>query len=94
VSIKYTERLAEAGLEPSVGSVGDGALPETIDGLCKAELIWRNGPWRSLDAVAYATREWVDGYNTRRLLAPIGNIPPAATEAAYDAMMANQAVAA
>jgi putative transposase len=97
VSIKYTERLAEAGLEPSVGSVGDSydnALAETINGLYKAEVIWRKGPWRSLDAVEYATLEWVDWYNNRRLLEPIGNIPPAEAEAAYYAMMENQAVAA
>jgi hypothetical protein len=97
VSIKYTERLAEAGLEPSVGSVGDSydnALAETINGLCKAEVIWRKGPWRSLDAVEYATLEWVDWYNNRRLLEPIGNIPPADAEAGYYAMMESQAVAA
>ncbi len=84
VSIKYTGRLAEAGLVPSVGSVGDSydnALAETINGLYKAEVIWRQGPWRSLEAVEYATLEWVDWFNNRRLLEPIGNIPPA--EAAY-----------
>jgi putative transposase len=97
VSIKYTERLAEAGLEPSVGSVGDSydnALAETINGLYKAEVIWRKGPWRSLEAVEYATLEWVDWFNKRRLLAPIGNIPPAEAEAAFYAAMENQAVAA
>lgn len=86
VSIKYTERLAEAGLVPSVGSVGDSydnALAETINGLYKAEVIWRRGPWRSLEAVEYATLEWVDWYNNRRLLEPIGNVPPAEAEAAY-----------
>ena len=86
VSIKYTERLAEAGLVPSVGSVGDSydnALAETINGLYKAEVIWRRGPWRSLEAVEYATLEWVDWFNNRRLLEPIGNVPPAEAEAAY-----------
>ena len=69
VSIKYTERLVEAGLVPSVGSVGDSydnALAETINGLYKAEVIWRRGPWRSLEAVEYATLEWVDWFNNRR----------------------------
>ena len=86
VSIKYTERLVEAGLVPSVGSVGDSydnALAETINGLYKAELIYRRGPWRSLEAVEYATLEWVDWFNNRRLLEPIGNVPPAEAEAAY-----------
>ena len=72
VSIKFTERLAEAGLLPSVGSVGDrydNALAETINGLYKAEVIWRRGPWRSLEAVEYATLKWVDWFNNRRLLA-------------------------
>jgi transposase InsO family protein len=84
VSIKYTERLAEAGVEPSVGSVGDSydnALAETINGLYKAELIWRRGPWRNFEAVEFATLEWVDWFNNRRLLEPIGNIPPAEAEA-------------
>lgn len=86
VSIKYTERLAEAGLVPSVGSVGDSydnALAETINGLYKAEVIWRRGPWRSIEAVEFATLEWVDWFNTKRLLEPIGNMPPAEAEAAY-----------
>ncbi|SIR36210.1 Integrase core domain-containing protein [Bosea sp. TND4EK4] len=86
VSIKYTERLAEAGIEPSVGSVGDSydnALAETINGLYKAEVIHRRGPWRSFEAVEYATLEWVDWFNHRRLLEPIGNIPPAEAEANY-----------
>ena len=86
VSIKYTERLAEAGIEPSVGSVGDSydnALAETINGLFKAEVIHRRGPWRSLEAVEFATLEWVDWFNHRRLLEPIGNIPPAEAEARY-----------
>jgi transposase InsO family protein len=86
VSIKYTERLWEAGIEPSVGSVGDSydnALAETINGLFKAEVIHRRGPWRSLQAVEFATLEWVDWFNHRRLLEPIGNIPPAEAEARY-----------
>jgi transposase InsO family protein len=86
LSIKYTERLAVAGIEPSVGSVGDSydnALAETINGLYKAELIHRRGPWRSFEAVECATLEWVDWFNNRRLLEPIGNIPPAEAEAAY-----------
>ena len=84
VSIRYTERLAEAGIEPSVGSVGDSydnALAETINGLYKAEVIHRRGPWRSFEAVKFATLNWVDWFNNRRLLEPIGNIPPAEAEA-------------
>jgi putative transposase len=91
VSIKYTERLAKAGVEPSVGSVGDSydnALAETINGLYKAEVIHRRGPWRSFEAVEFATLEWVDWFNKRRLLEPIGNIPPAEAEAAYYAQLA------
>jgi transposase InsO family protein len=83
VSIKYTERLAEAGIEPSVGSVGDSydnALAETVIGLFKTEVIRRRGPWRRLEAVEFATLEWVDWFNNRRLLEPIGNIPPAEAE--------------
>jgi transposase len=86
VSIKYTERLADAGIEPSVGSVGDSyddALAETINGLYKAEVIHRRGPWRSFEAVEFATLEWVDWFNNRRLLEPIGNIPPAEAENRY-----------
>ena len=82
-SIKYTDRLAEAGIEPSVGSVGDSydnALAETINGLYKTEVIHRRGPWRSFEAVEYATLEWVDWFNHRRLLEPISNIPPAEAE--------------
>ena len=97
VSIKYTERLAEAGIEPSVGSVGDSydnALAETINGLYKAEVIHRRGPWRTFEAVEFATLEWVDWFNNRRLLEPIGNIPPAEAEAAYHAMLAEQPMAA
>jgi transposase InsO family protein len=86
VSIRYTDRLFEAGIEPSVGSVGDSydnALAETINGLYKAEVIHRLGPWRTIQAVEMATLEWVDWFNHRRLLEPIGNIPPAEAEAAY-----------
>jgi putative transposase len=97
VFIKYTERLAEAGVEPSVGSVGDSydnALAETINGLNKAEVIHRRGPWRSSEAVEFATLEWVDWFNNRRLLEPIGNIPPAEAEQRYYAMLKNPAMAA
>ena len=97
VSIKYTERLAEAGIEPSVGSVGDSydnALAETINGLYKAEVIHRRGPWRTFEAVEFATLEWVDWFNNRRLLEPISNIPPAEAEAAYHAQLAEQPMAA
>ena len=90
VSIKYSERLAEAGIEPSVGSVGDSydnALAETINGLYKAELIHRRGPWRSFEAVEFATLEWVDWFNHRRLMGPIGNIPPAEAEHRYYASL-------
>ena len=86
LSIRYSERLVEAGAQPSVGSVGDSydnALAETIIGLYKTEVIHRRGPWRSLDAVEYATLEWVDWFNHRRLLKPIGNLPPAEFEASY-----------
>jgi transposase InsO family protein len=97
VSIKYTERLAEAGIEPSVGSVGDSydnALAETINGLYKAEVIHRRGPWRSFEAVEFATLEWVDWFNNRWLLEPIGNIPPAEAEKHYYAMLQQSAIAA
>ena len=97
VSIKYTERLVQAGVEPSVGSVGDSydnALAETINGLYKAEIIHRRGPWRSLEAVEFATLEWVDWFNNRRLLEPIGNIPPTEAEERYYAMLEQPAMAA
>ena len=97
VSIKYTQRLAEAGLVPSVGSVGDSydnALAETINGLYKAEVIHRRGPWRLLEAVEYATLEWVDWFNNRRLLQPIGHVPPAEAEAAYYASLEEPAAIA
>ena len=97
VSIKYTERLAEAGIEPSVGSVGDSydnALAETINGLYKAEVIHRRGPWRSFEAVELATLEWVDWFNNRRLLEPIGNIPPAEAVERHYAMLEQSDMAA
>jgi len=97
LSIRYTERLAEAGIESSVGSVGDSydnALAETINGLFKAEVIWPRGPWKNLEAVEYATLEWVDWFNNRRILEPIGNIPPAEFEQAYYDRLEGQAIAA
>ncbi|GEP01946.1 transposase [Methylobacterium haplocladii] len=97
LALRYTERLAEAGVEPSVGSVGDSydnALAETINGLFKAEVIHRCGPWRSFEAVEFATLEWVDWFNTRRLLEPIGNIPPAEAEACYFAQVEVKTLAA
>ncbi len=86
VSIRYSERLAEAGIEPSVGSVGDSydnAMAETINGLYKAEVIHRKGPWKSLDQVEFETLDWVDWFNNERILEPIGNIPPAEFEMLY-----------
>ncbi len=97
LSIRYSERLAEAGIEPSVGSVGDSydnALAETINGLFKAEVIHRRGPWRSFEAVEYATLEWVDWFNNRRLLEPIGNIPPAEAEANFYEALESKTLAA
>lgn len=97
LSIRYTERLAEAGIEPSVGSVGDSydnALAETINGLYKTEFIRRRGPWRSLKAAEFATLEWVDWFNNRRLLEPIGNIPPAEAEARFTAQLEEAPIAA
>jgi transposase InsO family protein len=86
VSIRYTERLAEAGIEPSVGSVGDSydnALAETIIGLFKTEVIRKNGPWRNLEEVEFATLTWVHWFNHQRLLSSIGDVPPAEFEAMY-----------
>ena len=97
LSIKYTERLAEAKIAPSVGSVGDSydhALAETINGLFKAEVIHRRGPWRSFEAVEYATLEWIDWFNNRRLLEPIGNIPPAEAQANFYAALERSDMAA
>jgi transposase InsO family protein len=92
LSIKYTERLAEAGIEPSVGSVGDAydnALAETIIGLYKTEVIEQLRPWRNAIAVELETLSWVEWFNSRRLLGPIGNIPPAEFEAMYDQQAAS-----
>ncbi len=97
LSIRYTERLAEAGIEPSVGSVGDSydnALAETINGLYKTEVIHKRGPWRTVDDVEYATLEWVDWFNNRRLLEPIGDVPPAEFEKAYYRQLEESAMAA
>lgn len=96
VSIRYTERLAEAGIEPSVGSVGDSydnALAETINGLYKAEVIHRRS-WRNLQDVELATLEWVDWFNHKRLLGPIGDLPPAEAEANYYQQTRELAIAA
>ncbi len=93
VSIRYSERLAEAGVEPSVGSRGDSydnALAETINGLYKAEVIHRRGPWKTREAVELATLEWVAWFNHVRLLEPIGYIPPAEAEANYYRQLAEQ----
>jgi putative transposase len=89
VSMRYTGRLAEAGINPSVGSRGnsyDNALAESIIGLFKTEVIQRKGPWRHLEDVEFATLTWVDWFNTRRLLEPIGYVPPAEYEAQYYAL--------
>ncbi len=97
VSITYTERLAEAGIAPSVGSVGDSfdnALAETVIGLFKTEVIRRQGPWRTLEAVEYATLAWVDWFNHRRLLEPIGFVPPVEAEAAFYQRLENERLAA
>jgi transposase InsO family protein len=86
LSIRYTERLAEAGIEPSVGSIGDSydnALAESVIGLFKTEVIRRRGPWRGLEDIEFATLEWVSWYNTARLLEPIGYVPPAEYEEGY-----------
>ena len=97
VSIKYSERLAEAGIEPSVGSKGDSydnALAETINGLYKAELIHRRTPWKTREAVELATLEWVSWVNHHRLLEPLGYIPPAEAEANYYKQLSGQAIPA
>lgn len=97
LSIHYSERLAEAGIEPSVGSRGDSydnALAESIIGLYKTEVIGQRGPWRNIDAVEYATLVWVDWFNHRRLLEPIGYIPPVELERAYYAHATESAMAA
>ena len=89
--MRYTERLAAAGMAPSVGSEGDtydNALAESVIGLFKAEVIRRQGPWRALEAVEFATLVWVDWFNNQRLLGPIGDVPPAECEAQYYAQAA------
>ena len=94
VSVRYSERLAEAGVEPSVGSKGDSydnALAETINGLYKAELIHRRAPWKTKESLELATLEWVSWFNNHRLLEPIGYIPPAEAEANYYQHLAEQA---
>ena len=97
LSIRYSERLAEFGIESSVGSVGDSydnALAETIIGLFKTEVIRARGPWRNIDDVEYATLEWVDWFNNRRILEPIGDVPPAEFEQAYYEQLESQPQAA
>jgi len=96
-SIRYTERLAQAGVARSVGSVGDSfdnALAETVNGLYKTEVIRRRGTWRNIDAVEYATLEWVDWFNNRRLLEPLGYVSPAEFEAEYYRRQKGQAMVA
>jgi transposase InsO family protein len=97
VSIRYTERLGEVDITPSVGSVGDSydnALAETIIGLFKTEVIRQQGPWQNLEAVEFATLAWVDWFNNRRLLEPIGDVPPAEKEEAYYRQLDESALAA
>ncbi len=97
VSIRYTERLAEAGIESSVGTAGDSydnALAESVIGLYKTEVIRQRGPWRHLEAVEYATLEWVHWFNHRRLLKPIGDVPPAEYESDYYRQREESAMAA
>mgnify|MGYP001821308759 FL=1 len=97
LSIRYSERLSEAGMESSVGSKGDSydnAMAETINGLYKTELIHKRGPWRTVDEVEYATLEWIDWFNNRRLLEPIGSIPPAELEEAYYRQLEESAMVA
>jgi putative transposase len=96
LSIRYTNRLADAGIEASVGSVGDSydnALAETIFGLYKAEVIRLKGPWRNLEEVEFATLEWVDWFNRRRLLGSIGNVPPVEFEALYEELQSSPTAA-
>ncbi len=97
LSIRYTELLAQAGIERSVGSVGDSyddALAETVIGLFKTEVIRRRGPWRNIEDVEFATLEWVDWFNRRRLLEPLGYLPPAEYETAYYRSQENPAMVA
>lgn len=95
LSIRYTERLADAGIEPSVGSRGDAydnAMAESVNALYKAEVIHHRGPWRGLDEVEYATLEWVAWYNSQRLMGPLGHVPPAEYEEQYHRAQADSAV--
>ena len=97
LSIRYTERLAEADMDASVGSVGDSydnALAETINGLYKTEVIRCRGPWKNIEEVEYATLEWVDWFNNRRLLEPIGDVPPAEYEMMYYRQLEESAMVA
>jgi len=97
LSIRYTERLADAGIEPSVGSRGDAydnAMAESVNALYKAEVIHRRGPWRGLDEVEYATLEWVAWYNNQRLMGPLGHVPPAEYEEQYNRAQTDSAVLA
>jgi len=97
VSIRYTERLSEVGITPSVGSVGDSydnALAETINGLYKTELIRQQGPWKNIEDVEFATLTWVDWFNNKRLLQSIGDIPPAERESLYYQNLEESAMAA
>jgi len=97
LSIRYSERLGEAGIEPSVGNTGDSydnALAETINGLYKTELIHKRGPWKSVDSLEWETLKWVTWFNHQRLLEPIGNRPPAEFEALYEQSQATISVAA
>ena len=92
LAIRYTDRLAEAGIEPSVGSRGDAydnALAETINGLYKAEVIYHEGPWKGVEDVEYATLEWVAWYNSQRLMEPLGYVPPAEYEEQYHRVQAD-----
>ena len=97
LSIRYSDRLDEAGIEPSVGSRGDSydnALAETVIGLYKTEVIRRRGPWRHAETVDFATLEWVDWFNHRRLLTSLGDVPPAEfKQQHYDAQEAPAMVA-
>jgi len=97
LSIRYGERLAESGIEPSVGSIGDSydnALAESINGLYKAEVIHRRGPWRNVEDVEFATLQWVNWFNNRRLLQPIGDMPPIEFEQMYYQQQSSPAIAA
>jgi len=97
LSIRYAERLQEAGIEPSVGSVGDSydnALAETINGLYKTEVIRQQGPWRNIEDVEFATLTWVDWFNNRRLFETIGNVPPREKEIEYYQQLEESAMAA